>query len=471
MFDDDYEDDRPKIKAAVGQFEAMLKKHETCFFDLATYENMIEYYEDRNDFDKIERVLDFALEQYPYSSYFLIKKAGLELMDKHYRTAHELLDRAELLDPSELTIYILRSDSYLYQSNYQKSVEVLRYALLIASPESKPELLLELADVYEEWEHYYEVFDTLKQALTLQPENEEALSRMWYSVVLSGRFEESIEFHTALIDKTPYSYWGWYNLGLSYHELGMYEKAIDAFEFVFAINEKSDLAYCDCAESYFKLKNYKKAIEYFEKAIEFAKPYEAIHYSIGVCYEKLKDYHKARQYYRKAVAADSKFDMAHYRIGETYRKQKQWKNAIHSYERALQINNGKHDYITACAEVFYKSNDSDGLLKMSDTFFKSVNNSVTFPHVKKMMSYLFATGNFSKALDINHKISEEAEFGSATFYIEAAGLYALGKKSSALTVFEYAASVSFNGHHLAFDLNPTLQDDEAVQLILEQYKK
>lgn len=87
------------------------------------------------------------------------------------------------------------------------------------------------------------------------------------------------------------------------------------------------------------------------------------------------------------------------------------------------------------------------------------------------MHYLFETDNFSKALDLNHKISEETEFGAATFYIEAAGLYALGKKSQSLTAFEYAASVLFSGHRLAFYLNPALLNDEAVQLILEQYKK
>ena len=76
-------------------------------------------------------------------------------------------------------------------------------------------------------------------------------------------FAESIRFHQTLVDRDPYNYLAWQNTGQGYFNLGLFEKAIESFGFVTAINEECDLAYRDCGEAYFQLKKYGKAIELF----------------------------------------------------------------------------------------------------------------------------------------------------------------------------------------------------------------
>src|SRR5690606_2498914 len=181
-----------------------------------------------------------------------------------------------------------------------------------ASVQDLPDLYLELADIYEEREMYDEVFENLNKALELEPENEEALNRMWFCVEFTERYEESILLHTKLIDDKPYSYLAWFNLAHAYSGIGLFEKAIEAFEFALAINEDYEYAYKDAADIYFKMKRYEKAAEYYLKAAEISKPYKELFVCAGECYYKMKDYVRARQYFRKATGIDPYFDIAFY---------------------------------------------------------------------------------------------------------------------------------------------------------------
>ncbi|MEO6166440.1 MAG: tetratricopeptide repeat protein, partial [Chitinophagales bacterium] len=287
MEERDYEESLPvDISSSVDRFEEMVRKEDACFFDVITFEHIVNFYEQKEQWKKAIHVMDVAIAQHPYSPWFLTKKASLLIYFKKYKQALELIDQAETMDPSDIGLHILRSDIYLERNQHHRSVEILLDAIRICDESDREELHLELADVYEDWDKYDMVFESLKKVLEFNQENEEALSRMWYCVELAKKHHESIELHNKILDNNPYSYLAWHNLGHAYFDMNMYEKAIEAYEFVTAINESCDLAYRDCGEAYFKLRQYNKAIDQFQKAIEFSKPYEELYYSIGICYEK-----------------------------------------------------------------------------------------------------------------------------------------------------------------------------------------
>lgn len=117
--------------------------------------------------EKAITVLDYAIAQHPYSPWFLIKKSGLLIYFKKYKLALALLDQAETLDPSDIGIHILRSDIYMERKEHGKAVSILELAMQVCDDSDKEELHLEMADVYEDWDRYELVFESLKKYLRL----------------------------------------------------------------------------------------------------------------------------------------------------------------------------------------------------------------------------------------------------------------------------------------------------------------
>ena len=93
--------------------------------------------------------VELAIEQYPYSSALLIKKADSMIAARHYNDALKILKQAELLDGADINLYILKTDVYLALDQQEKAVTLLQHALEHFDGEERIELLFELADVYK----------------------------------------------------------------------------------------------------------------------------------------------------------------------------------------------------------------------------------------------------------------------------------------------------------------------------------
>ena len=77
------------------------------------FEKIIDYFDDKEDMQQAMEAADIAIEQYPYSSSLLIRKADLMIASRHYQEALKILERAELLDSTDINLFILKTDAYL----------------------------------------------------------------------------------------------------------------------------------------------------------------------------------------------------------------------------------------------------------------------------------------------------------------------------------------------------------------------
>jgi len=71
---------------------------------------------------------------------------------------------------------MLRAEIYTFQSRYKEAVQILEALLQKAERDDLPEIYLQLCDVYEDWEKYYEVYNCLLACIKVDPNNEEALN-------------------------------------------------------------------------------------------------------------------------------------------------------------------------------------------------------------------------------------------------------------------------------------------------------
>jgi tetratricopeptide (TPR) repeat protein len=306
--------DKEEIKELLRLYENLKNGRSHSFIEEESFEKLIDYFDDKEDVAQALQAAELGIEIYPYSSALLVKKADLLLATRQYKAALEILEQAELLDSNDINLYILRTDAYLALDQQEKAVELLEEALQIFTGDERLELLFELADVYDDYEEFEKVFDCLKLILEEEPTNEEALYKICFWTDFTGRNEESIKLHLNIINEHPYSELAWFNLGAAYQGLKLYEKAIDAYMYCIAIDEKFDYAYRNIGDAYIRLRKYKDAIEMLEKVLELSRPEEVIHEAIGYCYDRMAQYAQARFHYRKASHMNPDDSKLYYKI-------------------------------------------------------------------------------------------------------------------------------------------------------------
>ncbi|HYC30264.1 MAG TPA: tetratricopeptide repeat protein, partial [Chitinophagaceae bacterium] len=267
-----------------------------------------------------------------------------------YRESLDLLEQAEVLDSGNIHIYILKTDAYLALDQQEKAVSLLENALVMFEGEERIELLFELADVYDDYEEFDKIFDCLKLILEQDPVNEEALYKICFWTDFTGRNDESIRLHQQIIDEYPYCELAWFNLAAALQGLKLYEKAIDAYQYALAIDEKFDYAYRNMGDAYIRLRKYREAIEVLEKVLELSRPEDVIYEAIGHCYDRLQNYAQARFYFRKASHLNPEDSKLYYRIAGTYMNEQQWNQAMKHLETAMNIHPNQPEYNLAMGE-------------------------------------------------------------------------------------------------------------------------
>src|SRR6201990_816688 len=350
MQENPYHQDREELKEWVKQYSDLKRGRQHSFLYEEAFERIIDYFDDTEDLTQAIEAVELGIEQYPYSSALLIKKADLMIATRRYHEALAILEQVELLDSADINLYILKTDAYLALDQPQKAASLLESALLHFEGDERIELLFELADVYDDYEEFDKIFDCLKLILEQEPSNEEALYKICFWTDFTGRNEESIKLHQQIIEEHPYSELAWFNLGAGFQGLKLYEKSIDAYQYAVAIDEKFDYAYRNMGDAYLRLRKYKEAIEALEKVLELTRPEDVIYEAIGHCYDRMKKYGQARFYYRKASHLNQGDGKLFYKVALTYINEEQWLQAVKQLEAAMQMHRPHPDYNLAMGE-------------------------------------------------------------------------------------------------------------------------
>lgn len=344
MSKNNFRSEREELEELLRQFEAIKSGKSVHFLEEESFERIIDYLDEQENYPEALLAAEMAIELFPYSASLLLKKADLLLVARRYHEALDVLETAQLLDSTDIQLYILKTDAYLALDQQEKAVALLEEAIRQFEGEERIELLFELSDVYDDYEEFDKVFDCLKLILEEDPLNEEALYKICFWTDFTGRNEESIRLHQQIIDEYPYSELAWFNLGAAYQGLKLYEKAIDAYMFAVTIDEKFDYAYRNMGDAYIRLRRYKDAIEMLEKVLELTRPEEVIHEAIGYCYDRLGQFAQARFHYRKALHLNPEDAKLYYKVATTYVNEKQYEPAIKQLQQALKIHRMHPDF-------------------------------------------------------------------------------------------------------------------------------
>ncbi|HNB81382.1 MAG TPA: tetratricopeptide repeat protein [Chitinophagaceae bacterium] len=437
MFNDDFFDDELfDIENLINEFQKVKQGEAHRLLTEDDFECLIDYFEANGDRENASLACEIATTLYPFSSTLLLRKAEWLTDQKKYGQALRILDQLDEVDPNNIESIFLQSDIYLEQNRFAEAVDILERNVDQFDSVDKTDILLELSEIYDELEEFDKVYATLKRILTYEPNNEDALLRICFWAEINNKHEDSIALHQEIIDRTPFNAMAWYNLGVAYQGIKLYEKAIDAYEYCLAIDDKFEYAYRNQGDAYMQLKKYDKAIEVLEMHLSIAKPEDVILDAIGYCWDKQKEYSKARHYYRKASQLNPQDDQIFYKIGETYSKELQWEKAIKAYSVALHINKNNASYCLALGNCLME-------MKAEKEAMICYLNAVQLrPDIKStwqaLIKALYTVQYYSEALSQLSIAEDHCGFKTEFVYYRAAILLAKGKTKEAVIQLEQA---------------------------------
>lgn len=457
------------LKELLLVYERIRAGKGAAFLSEESFERIIDHFDENDALSKAMEAAKMGVLQFPYSASLLIKKADLLLADRQYQLALEDLDMAEILDPNEIDIYILRTDAYLAMDMQEMAVELLELAISRFDGEERIDLLFELADVYDDYEAFEKLFDCLALILEYDRDNQEALYKICFWTDFTGRNEESIQIHLKIIEESPYNDLAWFNLAAAYQGLRLYEKAIDAYKFAIAINEKFDYAYRNMADAQMRLHQYREAIESLERVVELSRPEDLIYQAMGLCYEKIKNPSQARFYYRKASHLNPDNARIYLKIATTYNKENKYTQAVKYLEMGLTIKRLDPEFNLLMGETLVKL----GRLRDAVHYFLSAVHAK--PRNVKGWEALIRTLFISMQYAEAYKHLKEAlsKLGSkpVLLYYESAILICLGRTKEGFLMLERALELNHRTLKSFLKVFPAaVKHPQVVELILK-YKR
>jgi len=470
MFDDDYLDEEwNSMDELLQRYEQVKRGEAASMMEEEEFERVIEYYFQNNNEEQALLACDIARTYYPFSGSVLLLKAEILTQAQKYGQALKVLDEMEQYDQANLDAVLLRSDILLGQFKYDQAALWLEQQVTNFEGKEKIEVLLELSDVYDESEEFDAVFDTLKRIIKIDKRNEEALQKICFWAEFTNRLEESVTLHTQLTEDDPYNTLAWFNLGAAYQGLKLYEKAIDAYEFCVAIDEKFEFAYRNMADAYMRLKWYEKALEVLEKHLEIAKPEDVIFEAMGYCWEKQKNFSRARYYYRQASQLSPQDDTIFFKIGETYFREKQWEKAVKAYSVALHLDKENASYCLAIGNCLMEMNvNNEALVCFLNAVRLKPGNKTTWV---ALIRGLYLSNFYEEALTQIEVAREHCGDKPDFRYYQAACLFELGKTKEATLQLEKALKEAPRKLKIFTELNPEYLRRAAVTELIAKYKK
>lgn len=469
MFDDFMEDEWSSLDGLLNRYEEVKNGGSASMMDEEDFERVIEYFFQNSNEEEALLACEIARTYYPFSISVLLLKAEILVQAQKYGQALHALDEIDEHDSAHLDATLLRADILVSQFKYDQAALLLEQRANLFTGKEQVEVLLELTDVYDECEEFDAVFDTLNRVLKIDERNEEALQKICFWADFTKRLEESVEIHTHITDEDPYNALAWFNMGTAYQGLKLYEKAIDAYEFCVAIDEKFEFAYRNMADAYMRLKWYEKAIEVLETHMELAKPEDVIFEAIGYCWEKKKNFQRARFFYRKASQLSPQDDSIFFKIGETYAREQQWEKAVKAYSVALHLDKENASYCMAIGNCLLEMNaESEALVCYLNAVKLKPGSKTTW---LSLIKGLFVSGYYDEALTqieiARENCGDKVEFR----YYQAAVLLELGKSKEAVLQLEQALKAAPSRLKMFTSLNPEYMRRTPVAELVARYKK
>jgi tetratricopeptide (TPR) repeat protein len=150
-----------------------------------------------------------------------------------------------------------------------------------------------------------------------------------YKVAIND-FRKAVELNSGYAE-------AYYNLGVSYGDLGEIESAKKAYKNALRINNNYPTAQNNLGQILFTQGEFKESISYFKWALEFKPDFAEAYYNLGNAYLSLEDLHNAIKLLKKAISVKPDFADAYNNLGIAYLRTGEQELAREFFENAIAL--------------------------------------------------------------------------------------------------------------------------------------
>lgn len=455
----------PALLSLAKYFEKSQQQGSTPSLSFDEFEDLIAHYDSLRAPDQIMEVLDCALQQYPYSVHFYLKKADFLLVQNSTEEALAIIDVAAGLSPDNFEVLILSIEALTLLGQTELAGRLLDELPTPIDKEQQADYYYAQAFWHEQRYEFERMYFFLCAALEIKPGHPRSLEKMMVAVEMNKRYQEAIPIYEQILDQDPYSYQAWFNLGQALASTGAYERALEAMEYAYIIDPHFELAYRDFIDLSFGLSHYQQTLRCYEELTQhFLLDAEDLQI-VARCFWHLGQHAKAQEAFNKAIQLDPQRDDTYYYLGECLIEQELFQSAIHYYNKAIQIDDRREEYFAARGEAHLLNGDPDAA---EPDFIQATLLAPKTGHLwVQYCSFLMQAGRAEEALAIltRQKGIEDIEM----LYCRVACLFLLGQRKEAKYCLSEALSVAYEAHSILFDLIPDLEMDADITALIANH--
>lgn len=200
--------------------------------------------------------------------------------------------------------------------------------------------------------------------------------------------------------------------------------------------------YLSGAESYYKYGNYERAIEYYDKVIALNENLDEAYNGKAKCLEALGEYEKSLEYCDKALEQNNNMADAYNTKGDALSSLSRFEEALENYKKAFELEPDESLCANNIAYTFNCLEKYEDALKYSEKAIK-LNKNNDSAYINKGYA-LEGLGKTSEALDCYNKSAEINPSNPICFYNKGNLLESLGKSEEAIDCFDKALELDPN---------------------------
>jgi tetratricopeptide (TPR) repeat protein len=455
------------IEHLITEFEHISNGTAIPVFRTTEYIELIKFFVLESNYDKALEVVEVALEHLGNQNELVIHKAQVLILLKDSVSAYETLKSLVPDVQTEYDVMLMKAQCMIAENQFDMAFSLLKAPFRFGTIDEKLKAALLKVTIYEEMSDYQSMFNSIKFVLDRDPGNEQAMEKLWDFMDGQRSYRPGITYLEKLLNKDPYSFLAWFNLGQAYACLGEYDNALSAYEYSFIINPGFEAGYRECAELAFELYKYKTALKVYHEILDNFGPDCEVFANIGICYLNLKQYRQARLNLRKAMKLDPYNDEVFYHLGKCFMAESKWDIAQQYFLKAIQLEDSCENYYIGVADACYKMND---ISKANYYFIKATEIGTDEPAVwVDYAKFLYEIGEYQKANDVLED-ADNYTYSTELCYARIAVLMALGNNVEAMELLKEALTDDFYAHRTLFAFNNDLSNQQEISSLIHYFQ-
>ncbi|WP_291855565.1 tetratricopeptide repeat protein [Marinilabilia sp.] len=292
-----------EVREAVERFEKMEYRGQEFFFDVHSIENIFDFYVDKLQFNKAERIIEIGLRQHPEATVLRVKQAIIFIEKGRLSQATSLLENLLEIEKYNSEVYLNLGYVYLRDDHNKKAIAIFEEGFKYAFG-NDVEVLLDVILYLNQFHEYHAVIDILEKRKAHFTTNENLLFELAYAY---DKVEEDLKAYNTyqqVLDVNPWSDNAWYNSGITLVKMGDLESANEAFDFCLAINPEHSQAFFNKGNSLAQQNKYPEALDSYLECISLdIFQSRCLHY-IADCWNQLGNSTMADNFFELATRID-----------------------------------------------------------------------------------------------------------------------------------------------------------------------